>query len=196
MHKPIEDILKGLNNKSYVAWEALYSRYFSALCSYSFGIVQDEDVAKDVVQDMLMKMWQSSVQFETQNEFVAYLYKSVYNNSVLYLRNSGNRIGILNTIYKEDSYFREMELESDPEFITGVVSEEVIRELHLSIAELPTERQEVIKLSIEGHTGTEIAQLLGVSINTVKTQKYRGYRFIKAKLKTFFTVLLVILTIG
>ena len=38
-------------------------------------------------------------------------------------------------------------------------------------------------MSIQGHSGNEIADLLGISINTVKTQKNRGFKYLRGKLK-------------
>ena len=53
------------------------------------------------------------------------------------------------------------------------------------IRALPSEQSRIIRLSIAGFKGAEIARRLGISINTVKTQKYRGYRSLRLKLSKF-----------
>ncbi len=68
----------------------------------------------------------------------------------------------------------------------GMVGEEVIRRLYSDIRALPAEQRRIIRLSIDGVKGAEIARRLGISINTVKTQKYRGYRSLRLKLSKFF----------
>ena len=62
------------------------------------------------------------------------------------------------------------------------VKEEIIRQLYHHIEELPTEQRRIILLRIEGYTWEEIAERLGISINTVKTQKARSYRFLREKM--------------
>ena len=59
------------------------------------------------------------------------------------------------------------------------------------IEELPAEQRRIILLRIEGHSWDEIASKLGVSINTVKTQKSRSYKFLREKLgNSTYSVLL------
>ena len=53
------------------------------------------------------------------------------------------------------------------------------------IRALPSKQSRIIRLSIAGFKGAEIARRLGISINTVKTQKYRGYRSLRLKLSKF-----------
>ncbi len=48
-------------------------------------------------------------------------------------------------------------------------------------------------MSIQGHSGNEIADLLGISINTVKTQKNRGFKYLREKLKRFGFVISVVI---
>lgn len=71
------------------------------------------------------------------------------------------------------------------------VKEEAIRQLYFYIEELPAEQRRIILLRIEGHPWDEIASKLGVSINTVKTQKSRSYKFLREKLgNSTYSVLL------
>lgn len=72
------------------------------------------------------------------------------------------------------------------ELLAGMVGEEVIRRLYSDIHALPAEQSRIIRLSIAGFKGSEIARRLGISINTVKTQKYRGYRSLRLRLSKFF----------
>ena len=51
-----------------------------------------------------------------------------------------------------------------------------------SLEELPPEQRRIILLRIEGYTWEEIAERLEISINTVKTQKSRSYKFLREKL--------------
>lgn len=53
----------------------------------------------------------------------------------------------------------------------ATVREELLWQLYLYIDELPSEQRKVIRLSIDGLSVNEIAEKLGISVNTVKTHK-------------------------
>lgn len=57
--------------------------------------------------------------------------------------------------------------------------EKVFRKLRELIDRLPEERRQIILMSMEGMSGEEIAERSGVTIHTVKQQKYRAYNFIR-----------------
>ncbi len=113
-----------------------------------------------------------------------YLYRACYNNALLYIRNHQIHDSILNGLPQEEDF-------EDEEMLYALtVKEEAIRQLYFYIEELPAEQRRIILLRIEGHSWDEIASRLGVSINTVKTQKSRSYKFLREK---FFWQIPVIL---
>ena len=82
------------------------------------------------------------------------------------------------------------EQEMTEDDFSSVVREEVLRKLRHLIDQLPTERRRIILMSMENMSGEEIAKQLGVTINTVKQQKYRAYKFIKEQLGDHWVIAL------
>ena len=82
----------------------------------------------------------------------------------------------------------EVEQEMSEENFSSVVREEVLRKLRELIDLLPGERRKVILMSMDGMSGEEIAAKLGVTIHTVKQQKYLAYKFIKQELGKYWIV--------
>ena len=76
-----------------------------------------------------------------------------------------------------------------PDF--SVQEEEILRELYAAIGELPQRSQEVILLSLEGKKNQEIAQLLNLSVLTVKTQK-NAFRYLKNRLQNLVLLVMII----
>lgn len=185
-----DDFVTRINGKDPAAWEELYVRYYKALCSYSASLMGSPATAEDLVQELLLKLWQSDRVFSVLPELTAYLYRSVYHNSLAYRRDCTNRETLLRSMHERN--LREgctpphVDPEADMEQLAGLVGEEVIRRLYSDIHALPAEQQRIIRLSIAGFKGAEIARRLGISINTVKTQKYRGYRSLRLRLSKFF----------
>ena len=77
-----------------------------------------------------------------------------------------------------------------PDF--SVQEEEILRELYAAIGELPQRSQEVILLSLEGKKNQEIAQLLNLSVLTVKTHKKNAFRYLKNRLQNLVLLVMII----
>ena len=76
-----------------------------------------------------------------------------------------------------------------------MIEEESYRIISQAIDALPPQSARVIKLSLDGKQNKEIAELLGISVNTVKTLKYRSLESLKTSLKDYFYILLILLGI-
>lgn len=174
----LDSILDGINSKDEHSWGMLYKICYASLCSYSEAIVADIDCAKDIVQDLMVTVWHSKLHFSTSKELLSYLYRSLYNNSLLYLRNKKNRERILGKI--ELKQMDDETLQND--FLMLTIQKEVIRLLYRYIEDLPRMRKKIIQLSINGFSGKEIAEKLGISVNTVKVQKNRSIRYLRDRL--------------
>ena len=100
-----QEILRGVNQKDLKAWETLYASYYAALCSYADGIVKDSDTAQDIVQDTLIRIWNSDRTFPDIKELTWYLYRSTYNNALFHLRTQASRQNILRKMVAEEVEF-------------------------------------------------------------------------------------------
>lgn len=158
-------IVAGVNQKDKGIWRDFYNRYYAALCSYVEKILFLTDAVEDLVQEVFISVWEGKRTFSDSRELTNYLYRACYNNALLYIRNHQIHDSILNGLPQEEDF-------EDEEMLYALtVKEEAIRQLYFYIEELPAEQRRIILLRIEGHSWDEIASRLGVSINTVKTQK-------------------------
>ena len=171
------EILKAVNQKDLKSWKTLYDFYYSALCSYANSIIKDSETAKDLVQDILIKIWDSNGHFKEVKDLTCFLYRAVYNNLLYHLRSLQVREKAFRRIAAEE------QLEFDDEQFAFTVQEELIRQLYVYIDDLPKDRREIILLSLKGYSGNEIAETLGITINTVKKQKNRGFKYLREKLQ-------------
>lgn len=183
-------IVAGVNQKDKGIWRDFYDRYYAALCSYVEKILFLTDAVEDLVQEVFISVWEGKRTFSDSRELTNYLYRACYNNALLYIRNHQIHDSILNGLPQEEDF-------EDEEMLYALtVKEEAIRQLYFYIEELPAEQRRIILLRIEGHSWDEIASRLGVSINTVKTQKSRSYKFLREKLaNSSYSVLLALIFI-
>ena len=181
-------IVAGVNQKDKGIWRDFYNRYYAALCSYVEKILFLTDAVEDLVQEVFISVWEGKRTFSDSRELTNYLYRACYNNALLYIRTHQIHDSILNGLPQEEDF-------EDEEMLYALtVKEEAIRQLYFYIEELPAEQRRIILLRIEGHSWDEIASRLGVSINTVKTQKSRSYKFLREKLaNSSYSVLLTLI---
>ncbi len=82
----------------------------------------------------------------------------------------------------------------DFNFLAEQMEAEILWELFSKIEELPSECRKVFRMSyIDDMTNQEIADKLGISVNTVKSQKARAKNILKSSLKDLFSVLFIYL---
>lgn len=151
------------------AFKEQYHRYYKILVIYALKFVMDESVAKDIVQDVFMAHLRLKNVFSNDLQLRAYLYSSVRNKSMDYLKHKAvEQSFITNVIEQSLSYSLTSEGEED------FFSEEIYRRLFELVDNLPARQREVFVKLMEGKKLREIAEELNVSFETVRTQKSRG----------------------
>ncbi len=164
----------------------LFNQYYSRLCFFAFKMVDDPEAAKDIVQDVFLKFWDNRQNFETETATKNFLYLSVRNACLNLIRHEG--------VEKRYAETLEMEpLADDGKGLDLIIRAEVIGEIQKAIEALPEGCRMVVKLAyMEGLKNEEIAQSMGISINTVKSQKQRALQLLRLKLN--FNAFLILLT--
>ena len=162
------EFLSGVNRKDERAWKELYDCFYAPLCCYSARISKDGTEAEDVVQDCLVKLWHSEVKFEDMKVITSYLYRAVYRATLNAVRDRERDRRIherwVEGLAEDEGRAAEMALE-----------EEAITRFHKVLELLPGQQRDILLHCMKGEKVREIAEALGVSENTVKTQKKRAY---------------------
>jgi RNA polymerase sigma-70 factor (ECF subfamily) len=185
MDKDNSRFLIDLHKKGKKAWEKLYDLYYPSLCNYTSRLVGDEDVAADLIQKLMIRMWELDLSFINIKALTAYLYRAARNSSITYI----NQLKFEKEKLADVSFANDTDSDLDDSMIM-IIEEEMIRELYNGIAELPKQQAEIMLLSSKGMTVKQVAKKLDVSVNTVKTQKKRAYVALKEKLKHSLFLLL------
>ena len=154
----------GVNSRDERAWKALFDYYYAPLCCYVNEYLKDMAMSEDTVQEVFMKIWNSDLHFDDEQHLNYYMYKAVYHNCISKCRVNHPTIGLTEQL---------VENWPDEDF-ASTVKEEMVRRLYEEIVKLPEQRRRIIMLSIEGKSGKEIADMLGISVNTVKVSKAKA----------------------
>ena len=173
--------IEQINKLDATAFRMLYKTYYKALVCYAIQITG--------VQELFSTIWEKQMSFKSLVSFKAYLYNSVRNASIDYLKHKDVEFDYLQKIIESHQAYSIGDDEED-----GFFTEEIFRQLFMTIDSLPERCRQVFLLYMEGNKNEEIAAVLCVSLETVKTQKKRAMSFLRKKLGPHhFALLLSIL---
>ena len=168
-------------------FETVFKDNFRSLHSYASSIIKDEASAEELVQGIFLKLWERSVTLPATLSVVAYLYKSVYNESLNYIKHNKvkdkYRRHAINTgnIYEE----------SDPAAVR-----QLQQQIDKALNELPEQCRTVFQLSRhEDLSYRAIAHRLGISVKTVEGHMGKALRLLRTRLAPFLPLLLLFINV-
>ena len=175
------------NNFSNLSPEELFKRYYPRLCHFAFQLLEEKDMAEDIVQDAFLAFWKSQSKISDNPIAIKnYLYSSVRN--ACYNQHRQAKV--------QERYFQihdEVEME-EPKVLQAMIRAEIMNEIHKAIQTLPTNCQHIFRLGyLDGLSNPKIAETLGISINTVKTQKQRALKVLRTSLNPEALIALIML---
>jgi RNA polymerase sigma factor (sigma-70 family) len=164
-----------------------FDKHYQNLCFFAYTIVGDRVLVEDFVQEAFLSLF---MKFDTitsnENVYKSFFYTFV-KNSIL---NWHRRMKVESRYHKLTPF----EDYVDFDFDNALLKTEAIAEIHKLISNLPSSCQQVFRLYyLDGLSSKEIASELNVSINTIKTQKLRGLKYIQSKLNPEYFLLFVFL---
>jgi len=147
------------------AFEECYRQYFVRLYRFCFSIVHQKQPAEEIVHDVFMNLWKKRAVSSSVRNLEVYLYVSVKNLSLNYLRDNFSS----RTVDIAERSHEYIQFNADPE--TLLVHAESAKKLALAIGGLPPRCKLIFKLIKEdGLKYKDVATLLDLSIKTVEAQ--------------------------
>lgn len=152
-------------------YQRIFDEFYDSLCLFTHRFVEDLPTCEDCVQEAFISLWNNRESMESSAHVKSFLYQVCRNNALNYLKHERVKNAFLSQ--------RMQELESRVCFINYVIEDETERILARTRQELPLKCREIFILAMQGKDNGEIARLLSVSENTVKTQKKIAYKHLK-----------------
>ncbi|MGH7528751.1 MAG: RNA polymerase sigma-70 factor [Gemmatimonadales bacterium] len=159
-------------------FEALFRRHYAPLCDFVHGYVRSREVACDLVQDLFLRLWEHA-ETPAATLAAAYLYTAARNRAIQHLRRQRVAARYACTAHLVEA------IDSGP--AEDAHERELTEALERAIAQLPDRCRAIFTLSRYRHlSNAEIAQALGISVNTVEHQMWRALKALRAKLASYF----------
>lgn len=180
-------LLEHLKQGSHKAFDALYEQYFDMLYGFVFSLTRSHEQAKELAQDVFVKVWIHREQIDTAQSFKAWLYHIAQNRLTDQIRKR------LNDPLFEDylSFCINESLLVKPE-VNSFDFESFSLSLERAKETLSPRQRVVFELCKEqGFTSGEVASQLHISEQAVYNYLSQSLNILRKELKPFYFLLLL-----
>jgi RNA polymerase sigma-70 factor, ECF subfamily len=175
-----EELMPLIGEKDPAAFEVFYDRHGGVAYSLAYRIVGERAAAEDVTQEAFISIWRSGARFDQARGSVrSWMLSIVRNRAIDALRSKAGRAPKL--AFDDDAILEQRP--SDEFTDVEALRRETAQEVRGALGELPGEQSKVIELAyFGGFSHSEIAEVLGVPLGTVKGRMRLGLEKIRGQL--------------
>ena len=166
-----------IRNDNCEAFTNLFEEYYQPLCEYTYRFLHDEELIKDIVQNMFLRIWVNRKKWNPRVEVKSYLYRSVYYQ---FINDSKKK-----RIYSDYNDVPEKYLtDNDESQLEKIYALEISASIKSAINKLPPRRKQILVLRFMHELSyKDISLILDISINTIDTQIRRALKLLRRDLK-------------
>lgn len=168
--------IERLVKKDPIAFRAFHQEHVRLYCQFGMRFIEDDEVVRDIVQEAFIAMWERIATFREEAHVKAFLYATIRNRAINYLRDRKVEIKGREKLFQ---------LQNEAEFHNIAIEEEMYDFLCRRIERLPEMQREVLWMHVDGLSNEEIAKKLNISVNTVLTHKQRAKSELKSYIRYF-----------
>lgn len=175
-----EELMPLIGAKDVEAFEVLFDRHGGVAFSLAYRIVGERAAAEDVTQEAFISVWRSGARFDQARGSVrAWMLGIVRNRAIDVLRGRGGKAPKLD--FDDETVLAQRPAAERTE--EEALRHETASEVRGAIEDLPGEQSKVIELAyFGGFSQSEIAEMLGVPLGTVKGRMRLGLEKIRGAL--------------
>ncbi|MGG9972396.1 RNA polymerase sigma factor [Ferruginibacter sp. SUN002] len=165
IHKYSEpELVQMLQMQDQQAFSYLYDNYAAALNGVIYRMVEDKELAEDILQDAFVKIWNNFAQYDSsKGRLFTWMINLTRNLTIDTLRSKG--------------YKKQQKISSDENAVSNVQDQSFGADkfdtmgLQKHLANLRPEQRSIIDMAyFKGYTQDEIAKHTGIPLGTVKTR--------------------------
>jgi len=170
-----KNIINGIRAGRESAYALLFKEFYRPLSVFAATYINDQDTAKEIVQDLIVHLYENRKILVISTNLKSYLYQSVRNRCLNHLKHS--------QVERKHLDQAALEQHSTEDLEAKIAETELEYGIFKVISELPPKCQEIFRMSrVDGFKNKEIALKLGISIRTVETQISSALKVLREKL--------------
>ncbi len=161
-------------------FETLFRNHYNSLCNYASKFIADDQAAEDIVQVFFISIWEKQHLTLEGELFLPYAYRAIRNSCINYYKHNQLHENFIESLALE--WQEELAIQ-DKEFIYE-------KEVQQALKKLPEKCRKVFLLKcISELKYKEIAEIMGISANTVKYHLGEAFKIMKEELEHLLFIL-------
>ena len=181
MMQPLEEdklLVEALIHGDANSFKRLYDKHHGNLYRYALKFVKSEELAKEIVHDVFLKIWEKRATLNSELSFIGFLLKVCKNYTLNVLVKLARENAFKKEIARHITYSHN---ETENDILYADYEKFALAAINL----LPPQRQAIYKMCrIEGKSYDEAAESFGISKGTVRDHMLKAGRSIKEYLTT------------
>ena len=191
-----EQLVDSINRGELEAFRQLYKEFYPSLCIYAKNFTRNKEIAEEVVQDVFISIWERKGHLNIESSFKSFLFVSVRNGCLNHLKHLQviNKFNVYYTQLLKDAQelFNVSQETGDSLLIANELEKKILAEIEL----LPEQCRKIFIMSrFDCLKHQEIAEKLGVTINTVHRQTSIALEKLRFAVKNYLIVFLLVIRI-
>ena len=180
--------LKSGNNQAY---KYIYDHHYVLLCKIAYEFLKDDFLAESIVDDIIFHLWEKRDTLEITTSLRSYLVQAVRNRCINYLNLEREKREVRFSVIDQQNEWINSVFPSDDYPLARLLENELEQEIRNAINRLPEECKVVFKKSrFEEKRYEQIAEELGISVNTVKYHIKNAISRLSADLSKYVLLLI------
>lgn len=185
-----EKIIQGLKNGEESAYKLLYRDHYAVLCHYAAFYLHDDFLAESIVGDVIFHFWENRTSICINSSLRRYFMNSVRNKCLDHIKSKQAQTEQPITKATSNATLLLSTLHSDSSPMGSMLANELENKIMEVVNRLPKECKQVFFLSrFEHKKNQEIADLLHISINTVKYHIKNALKILRQELTEYLSLL-------
>lgn len=187
------ELVEGLRAGDSAAYRRFVDSNSANVYNLALKLLGDEQEAEDVLQETFLSAFRAVDRFEGRSKLSTWLYRITYNASLMHIRKRERM-----TTFSLDRPFGEEEPadESSERHLVDwstvpddqLLTAEARQQMEQAIAGLPESlRATFVLRDIQGLSGAETAEVLGITVQAVKNRLHRARLKLRGRLSSYFT---------
>jgi len=171
-------------------FDRIFRLYHAIMCSFSERIVGSSSDAEDIVEEVFLQLWDKKSIFNNEEHIRFFLYRAVRNASL-------NRLKSVQRTTEKHQLGSNESATSLESHLYQIIRSEILLNIYQEIDKLPPQEKKVITLNLlEDKKLQEIADELGLSLQSIKNYKSRALAKLRLRLPKDSYLLLITLLLA
>ena len=156
-----------------VSFETLYDRFSGVLFSTAYRVLNNQEAAEDVLQDVFIQIWEKAPLYDpARGKPMTWAVTLTRNKAIDRLRSTVRRNRLHDDVEREAETFEQFDDRSSFDAVAAGETSQIVRD---AIQKLSKDQREAIELAFfSSLTQREIAERLNEPLGTIKARIRRG----------------------